>query len=244
MSVLTAQSLHKHYGAGATRVEALRGVSLEVRPREFLAILGPSGAGKSTLLHLLGGVDLPNAGSVLLADLDLASLNDKRRSLARRKAIAFVFQKVNLVPTLSAVENVALPMVIDGVWRREARRRAAAAMEHVGIGHRLGHLPSQMSGGEQQRTAIARAMVIEPAVILADEPTGALDSENSRRVFGLLRKCTEENRSIVLATHDPQIAEYADRIILLHDGEIVAPAESRVVEAADPTMHHEGSGSA
>lgn len=200
---------------------ALRGVDLTIRAKELLVVLGPSGAGKSTLLHLLGGVDVPTSGEVLLQGQDLSHLPDRERSIVRRRAIAFVFQKINLVPTLSALENVALPLVIDGAKRPEARVRARTALEHLGIHHRTDHFPSEMSGGEQQRAALARAVVIRPAVILADEPTGALDTANGKRVIALLRQCVAEGQSVVIATHDPQIAEHADRVVLLQDGLLV-----------------------
>jgi putative ABC transport system ATP-binding protein len=227
--VLEPRRLGKVYGSGPTQVQALQGVDLVVKPHEFLAVLGPSGAGKSTLLHLLGGVDVPTLGEVLLNGQDLSHLDDTQRSIARRRAIAFVFQKINLVPTLSALDNVALPLVIDGASRRHARSRAAEALAHLGIEHRATHYPSEMSGGEQQRTAIARAVAIEPAVILADEPTGALDSTNGQRVVALLRRCVEEGQAVVFATHDPEVARQADRVIHLQDGRLVETLAARQI---------------
>lgn len=239
-TVLESRRLCRTYGAGDTQVLALREVDLTIRAREFLVVLGPSGAGKSTLLHLLGGVDLPTSGEVLLQGHDLCRLPDKERSIMRRRAIAFVFQKINLVPTLSALDNVALPLVIDGQSRRIARTRATVAMEHLGVEHRTTHYPSQMSGGEQQRTAIARAVVILPAVILADEPTGALDSANGRRVIALLRQCVSDGRAVVVATHDHEIARQADRVIVMQDGRIVESYAPAAAHAVPPDIRSSG----
>jgi putative ABC transport system ATP-binding protein len=219
MVVLEARVLTKTYGGGEFRVEALRGVDLKVEQGEFLAIMGPSGSGKSTLLRLLGGVDGPSSGQVLLEGVDLAGLTDDQRTIIRRKRIGFIFQSFNLLPTLSAEENVALPLELDGVASADAQRRAVAALELVGVAHRRTHLPSTLSGGEQQRTAIARALVIEPALLLADEPTGNLDSANGRQVTALLRRLVDERQhTIVMVTHDRNVAAHADRLICLRDG--------------------------
>lgn len=218
-SVLQARALTRVFGSGESRVEALGGVDLCVQPGEFLAIMGPSGSGKSTLLHLLGGVDAPTSGQVLLEDVDLATLTDERRTLMRRRRIGFIFQSFNLLPTLTAEENVSLPLELDGVGSGDARKRARAALGLVGVEHRLGHLPGAMSGGEQQRVAIARALVIEPALLLADEPTGNLDSANGRQVTTLLRRLVDERgQTIVMVTHDSGVAGHADRLVLLRDG--------------------------
>jgi putative ABC transport system ATP-binding protein len=182
--------------------------------------MGPSGSGKSTLLHLLGGVDTPTSGHVLLEGVDLGTLRDDDRSRLRRRRIGFVFQKINLLPTLSALENVALPLLLDGLARREAIRRASAALADVGMTPRLKHVPHEMSGGEQQRVAVARALVIRPAVILADEPTGSLDSANSVRVVELLRELAVRGQAVVTATHNRDVAGLADRCLLFRDGQI------------------------
>jgi putative ABC transport system ATP-binding protein len=217
--VLEARALTKTYGEGALRVEALRGVDLRVEEGELLAIMGPSGSGKSTLLHLLGGVAAPTSGQVLLEEVDLAALSDDQRTIIRRQRIGFIFQSFNLLPTLTAEENVSLPLEMDGVSSGEARQRALASLALVGMAHRKTHLPTTLSGGEQQRVAIARALVIEPAMVLADEPTGNLDSANGRQVTSLLRQLSSErHQTIVMVTHDQNVAAQADRLVCLRDG--------------------------
>ncbi len=230
MSLLVATHVTKNYGQGDAQVRALNGVSVAVERGEFLAIMGPSGCGKSTLLHVLGGIEPPTTGQVLLDGSELGSLDDTARSILRRRRLGFVFQRINLLPTLTAVENVALPLRIDGVAKAAATARAIAALERTGVAQRREHYPHEMSGGEQQRVAIARALVIEPAVIMADEPTGALDSGNARRVLELLGECVVQGQTIVMVTHDAQMARQATRVLLMQDGRIVeeysAPATS------------------
>jgi putative ABC transport system ATP-binding protein len=207
---------------GATRVEALRGVDLCVRPGEFVALMGPSGSGKSTLLHLIAGLDQPTGGRVAVGGHDLAALDDDARTLLRRRRLGFVFQAFNLLDVLSAEENVALPLLVDGLAEGEAQRRAGAALERVGLAGRRTHLPAQLSGGEQQRVAIARALVAEPLVLLADEPTGNLDSATGDQVMALLRRLVDEQRqTLLLVTHDARHAALADRLLRLRDGRIV-----------------------
>jgi putative ABC transport system ATP-binding protein len=219
MPLLEARALAKTYGTGDLRVEALRGVDLTVQQGEFLAIMGPSGSGKSTLLHLLGGVDGPTSGQVLLEGDDLGSMTDDQRTLVRRRRLGFIFQSFNLLPTLSAEENVSLPLELDGVPVGRARQRAMAALESVEIAERRTHLPSEMSGGEQQRVAIARALVIEPALLLADEPTGNLDSAHGQQVITLLRELVNgRGQTIVMVTHDSGVAAFAERLVRLRDG--------------------------
>ncbi len=209
----------KVFGSGETRVEALRGIDLDVHPGEFLAVMGPSGSGKSTLLHLIGGLDRPTAGQVRLGGEDLASLSDDPLTLIRRRKIGYVFQFFNLLPILTAEENVALPLVIDGVREAEAGRRAVEAMESVGIAQRRTHRPGELSGGEQQRVAVARALVTDPVLILADEPTGNLDSAMGDQVIALLRRLVDERgQTILMVTHDPRAAAAADRLVRLKDG--------------------------
>jgi putative ABC transport system ATP-binding protein len=221
--VIETRDLKKAYGSGPAQVEALRGIDLKIGAGELVAIMGPSGSGKSTLLSLLGGVDVPSDGQVLLEGRDLATMDDDERTLARRRRIGFVFQSFNLLPTLTAEENVALPLELDGVRAGEARRRAAEALEHVEMSARRGHLPGQMSGGEQQRVAVARALVIEPALLLADEPTGNLDTTNGRRIMNLLKRVVDERgQTLIMVTHDPDIAAYAHRLISLCDGRIAS----------------------
>jgi putative ABC transport system ATP-binding protein len=221
MIVIEARGLHHVYGSGDVRVEALRGVDLAVEQGEVVAVMGASGSGKSTLLHMLGAIEVPTSGTVMLEGRDLAQLNDDERTILRRRRLGFVFQKINLLPMLSAAENVALPLVLDGVAAREADDRAAGALKLVGMAHRAGHIPSQMSGGEQQRVAIARALVTEPALLLADEPTGSLDSANGQHVIALLRELADHrHQTLVVVTHDPAVAAHADRQIYFRDGRI------------------------
>lgn len=209
----------KVYQQGRRTVQAVRGVSLCVPAGEFLAIMGPSGSGKSTLMHLLGALDTPTSGKAIFKGKDLAALSDKERSLLRRTRIGFVFQFFNLLPTLTAAENVALPLLLGGLIRRKALKDAAASLDRVGMGHRSDHFPEEMSGGEMQRVAIARALVGSPEAILCDEPTGNLDSVNSKQILELLRSLPEPGkRSVVMVTHDDSAAAYGDRRVTIRDG--------------------------
>lgn len=219
--VLEARDLSKSYGEGETLVEALRHANLEIQRGEIVAIMGPSGSGKSTLLSLLGAIETPTSGQVFLEGVDVATLDDTERTLIRRRRLGFIFQAFNLVPILSAVENVALPLELDGLPSVDARQRAEGALAQVGLQKRASHLPGMMSGGEQQRVAIARAIAIEPALILADEPTGNLDSANGEQIMTLLHGLVSENRqTIVMVTHDEEVAATADRVVRLRDGQI------------------------
>lgn len=223
MDVLEVRELRKCYGCDDARVEALRGIELRVPAGQFLAIMGPSGSGKSTLLHLLGGVDTPTSGCVLLEGTDMAALDDDGRTLLRRRRIGFIFQSFNLLPTLSAEENVTLPLLLDGVGAVEARRRALEMLRRVGMAHRAGHVPAKLSGGEQQRVAIARAIVGDAAAILADEPTAALDSENGAAIMTVLSDIAKApSRGVLVVTHDPRTIPFAGRIVRIDDGRIVA----------------------
>jgi putative ABC transport system ATP-binding protein len=222
MPILEASELRKQYRLGEHTVEALRGVDFLVEKGQFFAIMGPSGSGKSTLLHLLGGLDKPSDGEVTLAGKRLSVLDDTQLTLVRRHNIGFVFQFFNLLPTLTAEENIALPLVIDGQNLRQHQARIDALLELVGLTDRRHHKPDQLSGGEQQRVALARALVTEPAIVLADEPTGNLDSKSGAGVMQLLRRsCDELNQAIVVVTHDPRAAAYADRVVFLGDGRVV-----------------------
>lgn len=220
MPMLSTEQVSKYFGEDSARVFAVRDVDLDIEPGEFVAIVGPSGSGKSTLLHLLGLVEQPTSGRVIFEGEDTSHLADGRLSELRRRRIGFVFQKINLLPTLRAIENVSLPLLLDGVGRREAERRSAAALEKVGMTHRSGHLPAAMSGGEQQRVAIARALVFDPGVILADEPTGALDSGNTQIVIDLLRSLNQAGHTIVVVTHDSRVADASRRVLSFRDGRI------------------------
>jgi putative ABC transport system ATP-binding protein len=212
-------------------VHALRGISLELHRGDFVAVVGPSGSGKSTLMHLLGLLDRPSAGSYFLAGQDMVELDPDARARVRNQRIGFVFQTFNLLARSTAFENVELTLVYAGVARGERRRRAEAALDWVGLGDRRDHWPSQLSGGEQQRVAIARALVNDPLLILADEPTGALDSRTSHEVLAHLQALNEAGRTIVLVTHDPTVAGHTKRIIAMRDGRAVR--EERVMERLD-----------
>lgn len=222
MSLVQAENLTKVYGKGETAVTALDHVNLQVRAGEFVAVMGPSGCGKSTLLHLIGGLDRPSAGRVLIEGASLGDLPDNALTELRRRKIGFVFQFFNLIPVLDAVENAALPLTLDGAAPPKANASAIEWLERVGLGNRLHNRPDQLSGGQQQRVAIARALVAEPALVLADEPTGNLDTHAADEIAGLLRQVAAEwGRAVVMVTHDPRIAAYADRIVFLKDGTIV-----------------------
>jgi putative ABC transport system ATP-binding protein len=219
MSIIEAVGVTKSFANGAMQVAAVRGIDLSVEPGEMLAIVGPSGSGKSTLLNLLGAIETPTTGHVLFEGVDVATLNDTERTHLRRRRIGFIFQAFNLLPTLTAVENAALPLELDGVSEREARERAMDCLKLVDVADRADHLPSMMSGGEQQRVAVARALVIEPALVLGDEPTGNLDSVNSAQVMRLLRELTDtRGQTVVIVTHDADIAAQADRTVHVRDG--------------------------
>jgi len=222
MSNIQAQKLTKIYGTGTNAVTALDHVNITIKEGEFVAIMGPSGCGKSTLLHLLGGLDKPTSGDVLIAGHNLVDLNDDRLTELRRRKIGFVFQFFNLIPVLNALENAALPITLDGIKQAEAQQKATEWLTRFGLADRLVNRPDQLSGGQQQRVAIARALVADPELILADEPTGNLDTRASDEIAGLLRDVSKKyNRTVVMVTHDPRIAAYADRIIFLKDGKVV-----------------------
>ena len=225
MSNIQAEKLTKTYGSGATAVTALHHVNLTIQEGEFVAIMGPSGCGKSTLMHLLGGLDKPSEGHVIIGGHNLTDLNDQKLTELRRRKIGFVFQFFNLIPVLNAVENAALPVTLDGVKPLEAKKKAAEWLTRFGLSDRLAHRPDQLSGGQQQRVAIARALIADPELILADEPTGNLDTRSSDEIAGLLRDVSKQyGRTVVIVTHDPRIAAYADRIIFLKDGSVVDEA--------------------
>ena len=222
MSLIQTQSLTKIYGQGEAAVTALDHVNLSVNAGEFVAVMGPSGCGKSTLLHLIGGLDRPTEGRVSIDGHSLPGLSDAALTELRRRKIGFVFQFYNLIPVLDATENAALPLTLDSVKPAEAKAKAADWLKKVGLGNRLHSRPDQLSGGQQQRVAIARALVADPALVLADEPTGNLDTRASDEIAALLRQVADEwGRAVVMVTHDPRLAAYADRIIFLKDGTIV-----------------------
>ncbi|MER5201636.1 ABC transporter ATP-binding protein [Streptomyces sp. NPDC002825] len=219
--VLQLQNLTRVHGAGATEVHALRGIDLAVYPGELVAVMGPSGSGKSTLLTIAGGLDTPSSGRVIVEDTDITTASVKELAALRRRSIGYVFQDYNLIPALTAAENVALPRELDGISARKARAEALAALEEMGLGHLADRFPDEMSGGQQQRVAIARALVGDRRLVLADEPTGALDSETGESVLALLRSRCDAGAAGVLVTHEPRFAAWADRVVFLRDGAIV-----------------------
>jgi len=217
---VAARAVTRTYGSGDAAVHALRGVTLDVPAGQFAAIMGPSGSGKSTLMHLLAGLDRPTTGAVTIGDQDVAALNDAQLTKLRRRHVGFVFQQFNLLPVLTAEENVTLPLTIAGV--KPDRERVDALLARMGLQDRRTHRPAELSGGQQQRVAIARALVTRPTVVLADEPTGNLDSKAGRDVLALLREAVDvDGQTIVMVTHDARAAEEADRVLTLVDGRVV-----------------------
>ncbi|APU41287.1 ABC transporter ATP-binding protein [Streptomyces sp. NPDC056254] len=219
--VLRLERLVRTHGSGATEVHALRGIDLAVHPGELVAVMGPSGSGKSTLLTLAGGLDTPSSGRVLVEGTDLTTASRKQMAALRRRSIGYVFQDYNLIPALTAAENVALPLELDGTSARKARAAALAALAEMNLGILADRFPDEMSGGQQQRVAIARALVGDRRLVLADEPTGALDSETGESVLGLLRSRCDAGAAGVLVTHEPRFAAWADRVVFLRDGSVV-----------------------
>jgi len=220
MNVIQTQNLTRTYAMGDSTVHALRGVSLAVERGEFVALMGASGSGKSTMMHILGCLDTPTAGRYLLEGRDVSMLSRDERARVRNSRIGFVFQTFNLLPRLQALDNVALPLLY-GHQDGEAKKRAAEALERVGLMPRAGHRPNELSGGERQRVAIARALVTDPALILADEPTGNLDSKTGAEILRLLVELCQEGRTLLMVTHDPKVAAHAGRVLHMQDGEIV-----------------------
>ena len=219
MKILEVTNLSKTYGTGETQVKALDNVSLSVESGEFVAIIGPSGSGKSTLLHILGGVDVPTSGSVVINGVDISNLDETALAIFRRRQIGLIYQFYNLIPILTVKENLTLPLLLDG--RKPDERVVDDLLKTLGLTERVNHLPNQLSGGQQQRVSIGRALINNPALMLADEPTGNLDSENSREIVSLLRKFNKENnQTVIIFTHDERIAMSADRVISIEDGKI------------------------
>jgi putative ABC transport system ATP-binding protein len=225
--LIRTEDITKTYELGAAEVRALRGVSLSIGEGEYVAIMGPSGSGKSTLMHILGCLDTPSGGLYVLNGAEVSSLSGRDLARVRNKEIGFVFQNFNLLPRVDLVANVSLPLVYHGsISRAERRRRAVEELEKVGLGHRLGHRPNELSGGERQRASIARALVNRPSILLADEPTGNLDSGTGREIMAILDRLREEGRTVVLVTHDPAVAEHAERIIRIEDGQVAHEEQS------------------
>lgn len=229
--IVKVEDLHKTYILGEVKVPALRGLSFEMERNEFVSITGPSGCGKSTLMHLIGCLDHPNSGSVYLDGTNVSKLNDNRLAEIRNKKIGFVFQTFNLLSRLSAVENVELPLIYGQISARQMKERSLAMLEKVGLAHRADHRPPELSGGERQRVAIARALVIDPAIILADEPTGNLDSKSSAEIMSIFQNLNNEGATIIMVTHEHDIAGCTKRNIHLKDGQILSdePVKQTVI---------------
>ncbi len=230
MKILEIKNLCKVYGSGETKVDALKNISFDVEQGEFVAIVGPSGSGKSTLMHILGGVDTPTSGEVNISGTDISKLNETKLAIFRRRQIGLIYQFYNLIPILNVEENMTLPILLDG--KKPDKKLLKDLLEKLGLSDRVGHLPNQLSGGQQQRVSIGRALMNHPALLLADEPTGNLDSENSKEIISLLRKFNKENRqTVIIITHDEKIALSADRVITIEDGQITRDSKSEEVSS-------------
>ena len=231
MNILEIRDLCKVYGTGETRVDALKNVSFDVKQGEFLAIVGPSGSGKSTLMHILGGVDVPTSGTCKIAGTDIGKLDETKLAVFRRRNIGLIYQFYNLIPILNVEENMTLPILLDG--KKPDRELLNVLVDKLDLKNRLSHLPNQLSGGQQQRVSIGRALMNHPALLLADEPTGNLDSENSKQIISLLRKFNKENdQTVIIITHDERIALSADRVITIEDGKITRDSRKEGVIAS------------
>ncbi len=231
--------MKKIYVMGVEKVFALNGVSLDIQKNEYVALMGPSGSGKSTLMNLLGLLDTPTTGTYLFNDELVSSMSDSALATVRNKEIGFVFQTFNLLPRLTALENVALPLVYSGISKKNRLEKAFKVLESVGLGDRVDHKPNELSGGQRQRVAIARALVNDPSIILADEPTGNLDTKTSIEIMAIFEKIQSEGNTVILVTHEPDIADHAHRIIRLRDGLLESDDKNEnIVKAADPDHHY------
>jgi putative ABC transport system ATP-binding protein len=231
--VIHLSDMGKTYRSGSLQVEALRGISLRIEAGEYVAIMGPSGSGKSTLMHILGCLDVPSTGSYLLAGEDVGTLTEAALAEIRNRRVGFVFQQFNLLPALTAWRNVELPLSYAGIGRDERRRRAVAALDRVGLGDRIEHRPGELSGGQQQRVAVARALVANPALILADEPTGNLDSASTTDMLALFGQLHEQGATVVLITHEAEVAARASRVVRVRDGRIQSDSAAGATSADD-----------
>jgi len=234
--VVDLASVTKTYGMGDMVVHAVAGVDLVVERGDYVAVMGASGSGKSTLMNIIGCLDAPTAGRYLLDGVDTRRLDERRASIVRNRKIGFIFQSFNLIPRTTALSNVELPLAYAGVKVSERRRRAVAALERVGLGDRVGHLPSQLSGGQQQRVAIARALVTDPVLLLADEPTGALDSRSTEEVLGLFDELNAAGRTVVVITHEPEVVEHAKRMLRMRDGLVVEDVRQAPIVGLPPRL--------
>jgi putative ABC transport system ATP-binding protein len=237
--IIAVKGLTKTYTMGTTKVHALRGVDLDIQANEYLALMGPSGSGKSTLMNLLGCLDTPTSGEYWLNSTNVSTMDDDELAEIRNKEIGFVFQTFNLLPRLSALENVALPLVYAGQSKSARLARAREVLTEVGLGDRVDHKPNELSGGQRQRVAIARALVNKPSIILADEPTGNLDTKTSIEIMGIFERIHEMGNTVILVTHEPDIAEHCHRMVRLRDGEVeVDQRNENIVKASDPTHRY------
>ncbi|KGE86678.1 ABC transporter ATP-binding protein [Phaeodactylibacter xiamenensis] len=237
--IIAVKGLTKTYTMGTTKVHALRGVDLDIQANEYLALMGPSGSGKSTLMNLLGCLDTPTSGEYWLNSTNVSTMDDDELAEVRNKEIGFVFQTFNLLPRLSALENVALPLVYAGQSKSARLDRAREVLTEVGLGDRVDHKPNELSGGQRQRVAIARALVNRPSIILADEPTGNLDTKTSIEIMGIFERIHEMGNTVILVTHEPDIAEHCHRMVRLRDGEVeVDQRNENIVKASDPTHRY------
>lgn len=238
-SVISVNDLQKMYVMGAEEIHALKSITLDIKKNEYVALMGPSGSGKSTLMNLLGCLDTPTGGEYILNGQQVSSMKDSALARIRNKEIGFVFQTFNLLPRLSSLDNVALPLIYAGASKKERRAKAQEVLEAVGLGDRSGHKPNELSGGQRQRVAIARALVNDPAIILADEPTGNLDTKTSIEIMEIFEKIHERGNTVILVTHEPDIAEHAHRIIRLRDGLVEMDVRNEnIIKASDPEHHY------
>lgn len=235
--IISVRDLKKIYIMGTTQVKALQGIDLDIHKNEFVALMGPSGSGKSTLMNLIGCLDTPTSGDYILNSVNVSTMADAELAEVRNKEIGFIFQTFNLLPRLSALENVALPLVYGGVSKAKRLEKAQKTLEAVGLGERVDHKPNELSGGQRQRVAIARALVNDPSIILADEPTGNLDTKTSLEIMVILEKIHQLGNTIILVTHEPDIAEHAHRIVRLRDGLIESDVQNENIVTSDNPEH-------
>jgi putative ABC transport system ATP-binding protein len=234
-TIISVKDLRKTYVMGADTINALKSVTIDISKNEYVALMGPSGSGKSTLMNLLGCLDTPSSGSYVLNNIDVSQMTDSELAEVRNKEIGFVFQTFNLLPRMSSLENVALPLVYAGMNKEKRLEKAQKALESVGLGDRVMHKPNELSGGQRQRVAVARALVNDPAIILADEPTGNLDTKTSIEIMGLFQKIHQQGNTVILVTHEPDIAQHAHRIIRLRDGLVESDTKNEhIISAFDP----------
>ncbi|MBK7806044.1 MAG: ABC transporter ATP-binding protein [Saprospiraceae bacterium] len=241
--MITIEKISKVYKMGDEIINALKSVSLSIDRNEYVALMGPSGSGKSTLMNILGCLDSPTAGTYILNDIDVSSMSDSELAEVRNKQIGFVFQTFNLLPRLSALDNVALPLVYAGYNKQQRIEKATEALNKVGLGDRMTHKPNELSGGQRQRVAIARALVNDPAIILADEPTGNLDTKTSVEIMGIFERIHNAGNTIIVVTHEPDIADHAHRIVKLRDGLVEANyLNDKIIKVDDPNHHYKVKG--